>query len=196
MQFSRSVVYKFSQSHGLQHTRLPCSSSTLGACSNPCPLGWWCHPIVSSSVVPFFSCHQSIPALGAFPMSKFFASGGQSIRVSASESVLLMNIQDWFPLGLTGLTLNNQQVTEAIKREIKRFLETNDNENTTTQNLWEAAKAVLRAKFKAIQSYLKKQENHRIDNLPLHLKQRGKKKKKKNNNNNNKKTKIVEGKKL
>jgi len=103
MQFSRSVVYKFSQSHGLQHTRLPCSSSTLGACSNPCPLGWWCHPIVSSSVVPFFSCLQSIPALGAFPMSKFFASGGQSIRVSASESVLLMNIQDWFPLGLTGL---------------------------------------------------------------------------------------------
>ena len=103
MQFSRSVVYNFSQSHGLQHTRLPYSSSTLGACSNPCPLGWWCHPIISSSVVPFSSCPQALPALGAFPMSKFFASGVQSIRVSASESVLLMNIQDWFPLGLTGL---------------------------------------------------------------------------------------------
>ena len=91
--------------------------------------------------------------------------------------------------------LNNQQVIEEIKREIKKFLETNDNENTTTQNVWNAAKAVLRGKFIAIQSYLKKQENHRIDNLPLHLKQRGKKKKN-NNNNNNKKPKIVEGKKL
>ena len=74
--------------------------------------------------------------------------------------------------------LNNQQVTEEIKREIKKFLETNDNENMTIQNLWDAAKAVLRGKFTAIHLYLKKQENHRIDNLPLHLKQLGKKKKK------------------
>ena len=78
--------------------------------------------------------------------------------------------------------LNNQQVTEEIKREIKKFLETNDNENTTTQNLWNAAKAVLRGKFIAIQSYLKKQEKHRIDNLTLHLKQLGKKRTKKSQN--------------
>ena len=102
MQFSRSVVYNFSQSHGLQHTRLPYSSSTLGACSNPCPLGWWCHPIISSSVVPFSSCPQSLPALGAFPMSQLFTSGGQSIGASASSSVLPMNTHDWSPLGWTG----------------------------------------------------------------------------------------------
>ena len=84
--------------------------------------------------------------------------------------------------------LNNQQVTEEIKREIKKFLETNDNENTTTQNLWDAAKAVLRGQFIAIQSYLKKQEKHRIDSLTLHLKQLEKEEPKKN-------PKLVEGKK-
>ena len=88
--------------------------------------------------------------------------------------------------------LNNEQVTKEIKREIKIFLETNDNKNMTTQNLWDAAKAVLRAKFIAIQSYLKKQENHRTDNLMLHLKQL---EKKKNNNNNKKSPKLAEGKK-
>ena len=88
---------------GLQHASLPCPSPTPGACSNSCPLSWWCHPTISSSVVPFSSCLQSFPASGSFPMSQFFTSGDQSIGVSASASVLPMNIQDWFPLGLTGL---------------------------------------------------------------------------------------------
>ena len=89
--------------HGLQHTRLPCPSPTPRACSNSCPLSWWCHPTISSSVVSSFSCLQSFPASGSFPMSQFFTSGGQSIGASALASVLPMNIQDWFPLGVTGL---------------------------------------------------------------------------------------------
>ena len=89
-------------SHGLQHTRLPCPSSTPKAFSNSCPLSWWCHPAISSSVILFFSCLQYFPASGSFPMSQFFASGGQSIGASASASVLPVNIQDWFPLGWTG----------------------------------------------------------------------------------------------
>ena len=88
--------------HGLQHTRPPCPSSTPGVYSNSCPLSRWCHPAISSSVVPFSSCPQSLPASGSFPVSQFFTSGGQSIGVSASKSVLLMNIQDWFPLRWTG----------------------------------------------------------------------------------------------
>ena len=83
--------------HGLQHTRLPCPSPTLGVYSNS--WHWWCHPTISSSVIPFSSCLQSFPASGSFPMSPFFASGGQNIGVSASASVLPMNIQDWFNLG-------------------------------------------------------------------------------------------------
>ena len=86
--------------HGLQHARLPCPSATPGAYSNSCPLSQWCHPTISSSVV-HFSCLQSLPASGSFPMSQFFTLGGQSIGVSASASVLPMNIQDWFPLGWT-----------------------------------------------------------------------------------------------
>ena len=89
--------------HGQKRTRLPCPSPTLGVYSNSCPLSQWCHPTISSSVVPFSSRLQSFPASGSFPMSQFFTSGGQSIRVSASASVLPMNIQDWFPLGWTGL---------------------------------------------------------------------------------------------
>ena len=80
-----------------------CPSPTPRACSNSCPLSWWCHPIISSFVVPFSSCPQSFPASGSFPMSQLFASGGQSIGVSASASVLPMQIQDWFPLGLPSL---------------------------------------------------------------------------------------------
>ena len=90
------------QPHGLQHARLPCPSPTPRAYSNSCPLSWRCHPTISSSVSPFSSCLQSFPATGSFQMSQFFASGGQSIGVSASTSVLPMNIQDWFPLGCTG----------------------------------------------------------------------------------------------
>ena len=90
-------------SHGLQHTRLPCPSPTTRACSNSEPLSRWCHPTISSSVILLFSCLKSFSASGSLPMSKLFTSGGQSIGVSASASVLPMNTQDWFPLGLTGL---------------------------------------------------------------------------------------------
>ena len=89
--------------HRLQHVRLPCPSWTPGACSNSCPSSQWCHPTIPSSVIPFSSCLQSFPESGSFPVSQFFAPGGQSIGASASASVLPMNIQDWFPLGLTGL---------------------------------------------------------------------------------------------
>ena len=101
-QFSCSVVSNSLWPHGLQHTRLPCPSRTSRACSNSWPSSRWCHPTISSSVVPFSSCPQSFPASGSFPMSQFFTSGGHSIGISASASVLLMNIQDWFLLGWTG----------------------------------------------------------------------------------------------
>ena len=101
VQFIHSVVSNSLWPHGLQHIRPPCPSSTPRVYSNSCPLSWWCHPTISSSVVPFSSCLQSFPASGSFPMSQLFASGGQRIGVSASASVLPMNIQDWFPLGRT-----------------------------------------------------------------------------------------------
>ena len=101
VQFSRSVVSNSLRPRGLQHGRLPCPSPTPRACWNSRPLSRWCHPTILSSVVPFSSCLQSFEALGSFPTSQFFAAGGQSI--GASASVLPMNIQDWFPLGLTGL---------------------------------------------------------------------------------------------
>ena len=99
VQFSHSVV---SDSLPTPWTRFPCPSPTPEACSNSCPLSRWCHPTISSSVVPFSSCLWSFPASGSFPVSQFFASGAQSIEVWASASVLPMNIQDWFPLGMTG----------------------------------------------------------------------------------------------
>ena len=103
VQFSHSVVSDSLWSHGLQHAKLPCPSRTPEACSNSCPLSQWCHPTILSSVVSFSSCLQSFPASGSFLSSQFFTSGGQSIGASASASVLPVNIQDWFPLGLTGL---------------------------------------------------------------------------------------------
>ena len=90
------------QPHELQHARPPCPSPTPGVHPNSCPLSWWCHPIISSSVVPFSSCPQSFPASGAFQKSQLFTSGGQSIGVSASASVLPMNTQDWSPSEWTG----------------------------------------------------------------------------------------------
>ena len=126
--FTHSVVSNSLWPHGLQHARLPCPAPSPGAYSNSCPLSWWCHPTISSSVVPFSSCLQSFPASGSFLMSQLFTSGGQSIGASASISVLPMNIRDWFPLGLTGLislqskglprvfsnaTLQNQQFFDA-----------------------------------------------------------------------------------
>ena len=88
--------------HELPHARPPCPSPTPGVHPNSCALSWWCHPAISSSVIPFSSCPQSLPASGSFPMSQHFAWGGQSIGVSASASVLTMNTQDWSPLGWTG----------------------------------------------------------------------------------------------
>ena len=93
------------QPHGLQHARTPCPSPSPRACSNTCSLSQWCHPTTSCSVISFSSHLQSFPESGSFLMSQFFASGGQSIGTSASASVLPMNIQVWFPLGLTGLIL-------------------------------------------------------------------------------------------
>ena len=97
--FSQSMVSNSLQPHGLQHARLPCSSPSPGVCSSSCPLSQWCHPTISSSVIPF-SYLQSFPASGSFPISWLFAPGGQSIRASAS--VLPVNIQGWYPLELTG----------------------------------------------------------------------------------------------
>ena len=98
-QFS-SVVSESLKSHGLQHARLPCPSPSPGVCSNSCPLSQWCHPTISSSVIPFSSCPQSFPASGSFLMCQLFTSSNQSTGASASG--LSMNIQDWFPLGWTG----------------------------------------------------------------------------------------------
>ena len=100
--FSHSVVSDSLQPHGLQHARPPCPSPTPRVHSNSCPLSRWCHPTISSSVIPFSSCLRGLPASGSFQMSQLFPSGGQSIGVSASASVLPRNIQDWFPLGWTG----------------------------------------------------------------------------------------------
>ena len=102
VQFSHSVTSDSSRLQGLQHARLPYPSLTPRTCSNSCLLSQWCHPTISSSVVPFSSCLQSFPASRSFPMSQFFASSGQSIGASASATVLPVNIQDWFPLGWTG----------------------------------------------------------------------------------------------
>ena len=103
VQFSRSVMSDSLQPHGLQHTRLPCPSPAPRACSHSHPSSQWCHPAISSSIFPFSSCLQSFPGSGSFPVSQFFTSCGQTIGASASASVLPMNIQDWFPLGWTGL---------------------------------------------------------------------------------------------
>ena len=102
LQFSSSVVSDSLQPHELKHARPPCPSPTPGVHQNPCPLTWWCHPTISSSVAPFSTCPQSFPASGSFQMSQFFTSDGQSIGVSASASVLPVNIQDWFSSGWTG----------------------------------------------------------------------------------------------
>ena len=101
VQFSHSVVSDSLRPHELQHPRPPCLSPTPRVYPKSCPSSWWYHPAISSCVVPFSSCPQSLPASGSFPMSQLFEWGGQSIGVSASASVLPMNILDWFPLGLT-----------------------------------------------------------------------------------------------
>ena len=100
--------------HRLQHARLPYPSPTTRACSKSCQSSWWCHPTISSSVVPFSSCLQSFPASGSFPMSQFFISGSKNTGASASVSVLPMNIQDWFPLELTGLISLQSKALSSI----------------------------------------------------------------------------------
>ena len=102
VQFSRSVMSNSLQPHGLKHTRLPCPSPTPRAYSNSFPSSGWWHPTISSSVIQFSSCFQSLPASGSFRVSQFFTSSGQTIGASVSASVPPINIQDWFPLGQTG----------------------------------------------------------------------------------------------
>ena len=115
--------------HESQHARPPCLSQTSGVYSNSCPSSWWCHPGISSSVVPFSSCPQSLPASGCFPMSHLFAWGGQSTGVSASTSVLPMNTQDWSPSGWTGwISLQSKGLSRVFsnitvqKRQFFSFL--------------------------------------------------------------------------
>ena len=117
VQFSCSVVSDSLRPHESQHTRPPCPSPTPRVYSDSCPSSRWCHPAISSSVVPFSSCPQSLSASGSFPMSQLFARGGQSIGVSASASVLPMNTQDWSPLGWTGwISLQSKGLSTVFSR--------------------------------------------------------------------------------
>ena len=124
VQFSHSVVFDSLWTHGLQNARLPCLSQTPRTYSNSCPLSRWCHPTISSSVIPFASCFNSFPASGYFQMSQFFTSDGQSIGVSASASVFPMNTQDWSPLEWTGwISLKSKGLSRVFS-------------NTTVQKHW------------------------------------------------------------
>ena len=136
-QFSRSVVSNSLWPHGPQDTRLHCPSPTPRAYSNSCPSSWWCHPTVSSSVVPF-SCLQSFPASGFFPMSQFFASGGQSIGASTSASVLPLNVQDWFPLRMDWLDLL------AIQGTLKSLLQ---HHSSKASVLWHSAFFIVQVSY-------------------------------------------------
>ena len=143
VQFSRSVVSDSLRPHGLQHVRLPSPSPTPGVHSNSCPSSRWCHPATSSAVVPLSSCPQSLPASGSFPMSQLFTSGGQSIGVPASASVLPMNTQDWSPLGWTGwISLQSKGLSRVFS-------------NTTVQ------------KHQFFGAQLSSQSNSRIHTWPL-----------------------------
>ena len=122
VQFGHSVMSESLWPHGLQHARPPCPSPTPGACSNSCPSNRWCHPIISSFVVPFSSCLQSFSASGSFPRSQFFISGGQSTGVSASASVIPKNIQDWFPLGWTGwISLQSKGLSRVFNTTVQKL---------------------------------------------------------------------------
>ena len=122
VQFSRSAVSDSLWPHGLQHARPPCPSPTPRVYSNSCPSSCWCHPTVSSSIVPFSSHLQSFPASGSFQISQFFTSGGQSIGVSASASLLPMNIQDWLPLGWTGwIFLQSKGLSRVFSNTMVQF---------------------------------------------------------------------------
>ena len=117
VQLSCSVVSDSLRPHESQHARPPCPSPTPGVYPNSCPLSRWCHPAISSSVIPFFSCPQSLPASGSFPMSQLFTWGGQTIGVSASASVLPVNTQDWSPLGWTGwISLQSKGLSRVFSK--------------------------------------------------------------------------------
>ena len=118
VQFNHSAMSDSLQPHGLQHSRPPCPSPTPRVYSNSCPLSWWCHPTISSSVIPFSSRLQSFPASGSFQISQFFTSDGQIIGGLASASVLPKNIQDWFPLGFTGLILLSKGLSRVFSHTI------------------------------------------------------------------------------
>ena len=146
------IVSDSLQPHGLQHARLLCPSPSPGACSNSCPLSRWCHPTISSSAVPFSSCLLSFPASGSFPMSRFFASGGQSIGASASAPVLPMSIQGWFPLGWTGLISLQSMVLSIVLS------------NTIAQNLQFFGAQPYDPTLTSIHDYWK---NHSFDSTDL-----------------------------
>ena len=137
--FTRSVMSDSLQPHGLQQARLPYPSPTPGACSNSCPSSQWCHPTISSSATLFSFCLPSFPAPGSFPMSQLFTSGGQSVGYSASASVLPMNIQGWFPLGLTGLiSLKSKGLSRAFssnKIQKHQFFHKRSHQNENPEHL-------------------------------------------------------------
>ena len=142
--FSHAVISDCSWPHGLQHARIPCLSPSPGVCSNSCPLSWWCHPTISSSASLFSSWPQYLPASGSFPMSQFFTSGGQSIGVSASSSVLPTNIQDWFPLEWTGwISLQSKGLSRVFsnttvqKHPLFRAQPSNGPTLTSVHDYWE-----------------------------------------------------------
>ena len=136
VQFSCSVVSNSLRPHESQHTRPPCPSPTPRVYSNPYPSSWWCPPTISSSVIPFSSCPQSLPASGSFPMSQLFSWGGQSNGVSASASVLPMNIQDWSPLGWIGwISLQSNGLSRVFSNTIvqkHQFFSTQSNSHIHT----------------------------------------------------------------
>ena len=123
VQFSRSVLSHSLRPHWTQHTRPPCPSPTARLYPNSCPLSQWCHPIISSSVIPIFSCLQSFPASGSFQMSQLFTSGGQSTGVSASTSVFPMNTQDWSPLVWTSwISLQSKGLSRVFSQSWKSLI--------------------------------------------------------------------------
>ena len=144
VQFSHSVVFDSLWPHGLQHARLPYLLPPPGAYSNSCPWNQWCHPIISSSVIPFSSHLQSFPASGSFPMSQFFTSGGQSIGVSASTLVLPLNIKDWCPLGWTGwISLQSKRLSRIFSNTTVQKHQFFGSQLALFMKYWEGPKRAL-----------------------------------------------------
>ena len=149
IQFSRSVMSSSLRSHEWHHSRPPGPSPTSGVHPNPCPLCQWCHPTISSSIVPLFSCPQSFPASGSFPVSQLSASGSQSIGVSASTSLPPMNTQDWSPLGWTGwISLKSKRLSRVFSNTTVQ-----KHQFFSTQLSWQST-------LTSIHDYW---ENHRLD---------------------------------